>query len=64
MSSSVVFFFYQTHRATRRYGYLSAEKIMQIFVCTDYYVPQFVLWGYPDTYIPEYLLWGYPGTYL
>ena len=36
MSFEVVFFFYQTHRATRRYGYLGDEKIVCIFGCTEY----------------------------
>ena len=42
MSFSVVFFFYQTHRATRRYGYLGAEKILQIFGCTDHIKIDFI----------------------
>ena len=36
ISFSVVFFFYQNHRATRRYEYVGAEKKMQIFGCTDH----------------------------
>ena len=46
MSFAVVFIFYQTLCATRRCGYLGAEKIMYfkyIFGCTDhtyqYHVP-------------------------
>ena len=35
-TSFSVFLFYQTHRATRIYGYLRAEKIMQIFGRTDH----------------------------
>ena len=52
MSFSVVFFTHQTHRATRRYGYLSAEKIMQIFGCTDHII--LILQGYCT---PVYLAW-------
>ena len=34
MSFAVAFLFYQTH-CDRIYGYLGAEKIMEIFGCTD-----------------------------
>ena len=52
MSFSVVFFTHQAHRATRRYGYLSAENIMQIFGSTDHII--LILQGYCT---PVYLAW-------
>ena len=52
MSFSVVFFTHQAHRGTRRYGYLSAEKIMQIFGRTDHII--LILQRYCT---PVYLAW-------
>ena len=40
MSFSVAFFFCQTHRAARRYGYLGAEKRKHIVGCTDHITPK------------------------
>ena len=52
MSFSVVIFTHQAHCATSRYGYLRAEKMMQIFGLTDHII--LILQGYCS---PVYLAW-------